>query len=159
MPGRGQTCGYIRVSSLDQNTARQLDGLHVDRIFEDKISSKSADRPQLDAMRVYVRDGDTVVVHSMDRLARNLDDLRKLVRDFTENGIRVQFIKEGLTFTGDDSPWLRSCCQSWEPSRSSSARSFANVRPKAWHRRSRGVCTGVESRLCPRPRQIHSPDA
>ena len=52
----------------------------------------------------YVRDGDTVVVHSMDRLARNLDDLRRLVRDLTGRGVRVRFVKEGLTFTGEDSP-------------------------------------------------------
>jgi DNA invertase Pin-like site-specific DNA recombinase len=53
-------------------------------------------------MLSFVRDGDTVIVHSMDRLARNLDDLRRIVRDLTAKGVRVQFIKEQLTFTGDD---------------------------------------------------------
>jgi len=104
MPAHGQTTGYVRVSSLDQNTARQLDGCQLDKVFTDKISGKNTDRPQLDALRAYVREGDTVMVHSMDRLARNLDDLRKLVREFTDKGVRVQFVKEGLTFTGDDSP-------------------------------------------------------
>jgi DNA invertase Pin-like site-specific DNA recombinase len=52
----------------------------------------------------FVRDGETVVVHSMDRLARTLDDLRRLVRDLTQRGVRVEFVKEQLTFTGEDSP-------------------------------------------------------
>lgn len=52
----------------------------------------------------YAREGDTIVVHSMDRLARNLDDLRRLVTQLTEQQIKVEFIKEGLTFTGEDSP-------------------------------------------------------
>jgi predicted site-specific integrase-resolvase len=73
---RGQRVGYIRVSSAGQNPARQLDGVEVDRVFTDTVSGKSADRPQLAAMLAFVRDGDTVIVHAMDRLARNLDDLR-----------------------------------------------------------------------------------
>lgn len=95
---------YSRVSSADQNTARQLNRCQLDRVFEDKISGKNTDRPQLDALRAFVRDGDTLIVHSKDRLARNLDDLRRLVREFTGKGVRVQFAKKGLTFTGDDSP-------------------------------------------------------
>lgn len=51
--------------------------------------------PQLQALLAYVRDGDTVIVHSMDRLARNLDDLHRLVRELTGRGVAVQFIKEG----------------------------------------------------------------
>lgn len=103
-PSPGQIVGYIRVSSIDQNTVRQLDGHQLDRVFTDKLSGKNTDRPQLDALRAFVREGDTVLVHSLDRLARNLDDLRKLVREFTGNGVRVTFVKEGLTFTGEDSP-------------------------------------------------------
>ncbi len=76
----GQRVGYTRVSTLDQNTGRQLDGVQVDRVFTDSASGRDTSRPQLEAMLAYVRDGDTVVVHSMDRLARNLDDLRALVR-------------------------------------------------------------------------------
>ena len=65
-------------------------------------SGKDLHRPQLDAMIGFVRDGDTVLVHSMDRLARNLDDLRRTVRTLTGKGVRVEFVKEHLTFTGDD---------------------------------------------------------
>jgi len=98
----GQRVGYTRVSSLDQNTDRQLDGVALDRTFTDNASGRSTARPQLEAMLAFVRDGDTVLVHSMDRLARNLDDLRALVRTLTVRGVRVQFLKEQLTFTGDD---------------------------------------------------------
>ena len=96
--------GYIRVSSFDQNTDRQLDGLKLDRVFIDKASGKDINRPELEKLLSYIRPGDTIVVHSMDRLARNLDNLRMLVHEFTSRGIKIQFIKEGLTFTGEDSP-------------------------------------------------------
>ncbi|MRH87620.1 helix-turn-helix domain-containing protein [Nocardia sp. SYP-A9097] len=76
--------GYVRVSAVDQNTARQLDGIAVDKTFTDKMSGKDTDRDQLTAMLGYVREGDTVVVHSMDRLARNLGDLLTLVQDLTD---------------------------------------------------------------------------
>ncbi len=101
MPGGrigGQRVGYTRVSSLDQNTDRQLDGVALDRTFTDNASGRSTARPQLEEMLAFVRDGDTVLVHSMDRLARNLDDLRALVRTLTVRGVRVQFLKEQLTF-------------------------------------------------------------
>lgn len=100
----GQRVGYARVSSLDQNADRQLDGVAVDRTFTDKASGKDAARPHLEQLRAYVREGDTVVVHSMDRLARNLDDLRRLVQELTHKGVRVEFVKEQLVFTGEDSP-------------------------------------------------------
>lgn len=100
----GQRIGYIRVSSVGQNTERQLDSVSVDKKFEDKVSGKSTDRPKLQEMLEFVRDGDTVVVHSMDRLARNLDDLRRLVKTLTNKGVSVEFVKEGLTFTGEDKP-------------------------------------------------------
>ena len=100
----GQRIGYIRVSTIDQHVERQLDGISQDRTFIDKASGKDTKRPQLDLMISYPRDGDTVVVHSMDRLARNLDDLRRIVRTLTGKGVKVEFVKEHLTFTGDDSP-------------------------------------------------------
>jgi len=90
------------VSTLDQNTARELDGIAVDRTFTDKASGKDTRRPQLAAMLGFVRDGDTVIAHSMDRLARNLEDLRRIVRELTAKGVQVQFVKEQLTFTGED---------------------------------------------------------
>jgi DNA invertase Pin-like site-specific DNA recombinase len=100
----GQRIGYIRVSSFDQNPDRQLKGVAVDRVFTDKASGKDVHRPELKALLAFAREGDTVVVHSMDRLARNLDDLRRVVQELTRRGVRMQFIKEGLTFTGEDSP-------------------------------------------------------
>lgn len=98
----GKRAGYIRVSSLDQNTARQLEGVELDKTFSDKASGKDVKRPQLQAALDYLRDGDVLVVHSMDRLARNLDDLRRIVTDLTGRGVQVQFMKEGMLFTGDD---------------------------------------------------------
>ena len=101
---RGQRIGYVRVSSFDQNPERQLDQVQVDKLFTDKASGKDTQRPQLDALLSFAREGDTVVVHSMDRLARNLDDLRRLVQTLTKRGIRIEFVKECLSFTGEDSP-------------------------------------------------------
>lgn len=100
----GQRIGYIRVSTLDQNPDRQLEGVQVGKVFIDKASGKDTQRPQLEALLNYVREGDTLVVHSMDRLARNLDDLRRMVRQLTGRGVRIEFVKESLTFTGEDSP-------------------------------------------------------
>src|SRR3546814_2642756 len=93
---KGQRIGYVRVSTFDQNVDRQLDGQSLDRIFTDKASGKDINRPELDAMLAFAREGDTVVVHSMDRLARNLDDLRKLVQSLTKRGVRIEFVKERL---------------------------------------------------------------
>ena len=100
----GQRIGYIRVSTLDQNTERQLDGIAVDKTFTDKASGKDTKRPQLEMMISFVRSGDTVIVHSMDRLARNQDDLHHIVQKLTAKGVRIEFLKEHLTFTGEDSP-------------------------------------------------------
>jgi DNA invertase Pin-like site-specific DNA recombinase len=100
----GQRIGYVRVSTFDQNPERQLDGVQVVRVFTDKASGKDIQRPELERLLSFVREGDTVVVHSMDRLARNLDDLRRVVHSLAERGVRMEFVKEGLTFTGEDSP-------------------------------------------------------
>ncbi|ALY00172.1 recombinase family protein [Acinetobacter baumannii] len=100
----GQRIGYIRVSTFDQNPERQLEGVKVDRAFSDKASGKDVKRPQLEALISFARTGDTVVVHSMDRLARNLDDLRRIVQTLTQRGVHIEFVKEHLSFTGEDSP-------------------------------------------------------
>ncbi|MCC6742306.1 MAG: recombinase family protein [Acidobacteria bacterium] len=100
----GQRVGYVRVSTFDQNPERQLDGADVDKVFTDKASGKGILRPELEQLLKFVRDGDTVVVHSMDRLARNLDDLRRPVKMLTGRGVRVEFVKEHLTFSGEDAP-------------------------------------------------------
>jgi len=101
---KGQKIGYVRVSAFEQNVDRQLDGIALDRVFTDRASGKDVGRPQLAALLSFIREGDTLVVHSMDRLARNLDDLRKLVQSLTRQGIRIEFVKESLSFTGEDSP-------------------------------------------------------
>ncbi len=101
---QGHRIGYIRVSSFDQNPERQLEQVEVSKVFTDKASGKDTERPALEELLAFVREGDTVVVHSMDRLARNLDDLRRLVQQLTKRGVRIEFVKECLTFTGEDSP-------------------------------------------------------
>ena len=96
--------GYIRVSTVDQNTARQLAdlGFELDQIFEDKASAKNTQRPQLQEMIKYVREGDLLYVHSMDRLARNLADLLQLVTEITGKGVTIHFMKESLTFAPNE---------------------------------------------------------
>lgn len=98
----GKRIGYVRVSTLDQNESRQLEGVQLDKRFVDKASGKDTKRPQLQAALDYVRDGDVLLVHSMDRLARNLDDLRRIVMELTGRGVVVEFVKEHLTFTSED---------------------------------------------------------
>ncbi len=95
---------YIRVSTVEQNTERQLSGCGItfDKVYEDKASGGSTKRPELAKLMDYAREGDTIHVHSIDRLARSLDDLRKLVTDWNNRGITVRFHKEGLNFTSDD---------------------------------------------------------
>ncbi|MBU1344164.1 MAG: recombinase family protein [Proteobacteria bacterium] len=91
--------GYIRVSSISQNDARQLDGVPLDKVFKEKISGKSIKRPGLEKCLDYIREGDTLHIHSMDRLARNLKDLQNIVDDLTGQGVTIQFHKENLIFS------------------------------------------------------------
>ncbi|WP_143253805.1 recombinase family protein [Alkanindiges hydrocarboniclasticus] len=100
-----QTVGYIRVSSVDQNTERQLVGLKLDKVFTDKISGAKKNRPALDELIEYVREGDTVLVHSMDRMARDLENLINIVKTLNGKGVTVKFNKENITFTANsDNP-------------------------------------------------------
>lgn len=103
MTQRTQTVGYVRVSSDDQNLARQLEAIgEVDRVFSDKVSGGSRDsRVALDECIKYIRDGDTIRVASMDRLARSLRDMRAIVDEVIAKGAAVQFIKEGQTYSPD----------------------------------------------------------
>ena len=103
-PDIGQRIGYRRVSTLDQSTARQLEGIRLNKCFTDQASGKDTNRPQLRAALDYCREGDTLVVHSMDRLARSLVDLRQLVNELTGRGVAVEFVKENLRFVGEDAP-------------------------------------------------------
>ena len=94
--------GYIRVSSNNQNTDRQLESIALEKVFTEKQSGKSSsDRPQLQECLSWIREGDTLHVHSIDRLARNLVDLQNLVTTITTKGVTLKFHKEGLAFTGD----------------------------------------------------------
>lgn len=101
---KGQNVGYVRVSSIDQNTARQLDGIPLDTTFEDHCSGKDTNRPQLKACLRHLRKDDRLHVHSIDRLARSLKDLQAVVEELVEQGISVQFHKENLIFSGDSNP-------------------------------------------------------
>ena len=94
--------GYRRVSTIDQNLDRQ-DMSGVDRVFEDKASGKDTDRVALQDMIAFVRTGDAVVVHSIDRLARDLRDLQSIITTLNEKGVSVEFISERLVFSGDAS--------------------------------------------------------
>lgn len=94
----GQHVGYTRVSTLDQRTDRQLEGVALDRVFEEKASGKDTKRPVLTECMAYVRQGDTLHVHSIDRLCRNLADLLRIVTELRERGVCVRFHKENLSF-------------------------------------------------------------
>jgi DNA invertase Pin-like site-specific DNA recombinase len=108
----GQQVGYRRVSSKDQNLDRQLAGIELDRVFNEKASASTAHRPELKACLDYVREGDTLHVHAMDRLARNLTDLTATVDILTASGVTVQFHNEGMAFSGkDDTPMNRFMLQ------------------------------------------------
>jgi DNA invertase Pin-like site-specific DNA recombinase len=96
--------GYLRSSSIDQNTDRQLSDIMLKKVFTDKCSGKDTDRPALTDLLEWIRKGDTVHVHSIDRLARNLKDLQALVETITGKGASLIFHKENLTFTGAESP-------------------------------------------------------
>lgn len=101
----GHNIGYIRVSTLDQNTERQLADLELHKVFEDKASGKDTKRPALDECLGYLREGDTLFVHSIDRLARNLEDLQRIIRELTGKGVAVRFVKESLSFqAGKNNP-------------------------------------------------------
>jgi DNA invertase Pin-like site-specific DNA recombinase len=94
----GKKVGYVRVSSTGQNTERQLDGLKLDKIFTEKASAATTKRPELKRCLEYLREDDELYVHSIDRLARNLQDLLEIVTSLKEKGIPVHFVKEQLDF-------------------------------------------------------------
>lgn len=102
----GQNVGYIRVSSVDQNEERQIEGIKaagipLDKTFIDKLSGKDTKRPALAECLRYMREGDTLICHSIDRLARNLRDLQEIIDGLQEKNVAVRFIKEALHFSAD----------------------------------------------------------
>lgn len=96
----GWNIAYKRVSTVDQNTERQLEGagIEFDKVYEDKAGGGDLKRPQFQKMMDNLRPGDTIHVHSMDRLARNLKDLLDCVDRITRAGAGIRFVKENLTF-------------------------------------------------------------
>lgn len=100
-PAPGQIIGYARVSSADQNLDRQLAALEeagVQKIWHEKVSGATRDRPELARVMEYVREGDTLVVASMDRLARSVPDLYAIVEELNDKGVVVRFLKEGQLY-------------------------------------------------------------
>lgn len=100
---KGQNVGYVRVSSISQNTERQLADVPLDSIFTDKVSGKNIERPELARCISHLREGDILHVHSIDRLARNLKDLQGIVETLTAKGVSVNFHKENLIFESSNS--------------------------------------------------------
>lgn len=94
--------GYVRVSTVEQNPEsqiRELQSHQVEKIFEDRVSGKSIERPQLKSLMEYAREEDEIYVYCLDRMARNLLDLRGLIDYFLSKGVSIRFLKEGLVFS------------------------------------------------------------
>lgn len=103
----GQVVGYARVSTDDQNLARQVDQLKAAgafAVYTEKISGSTRNRPQLEEVLRYLRRGDQLVVTSMDRLARSLVDLHAIVDDLVSRGVSVKFLREGQVYFGHADP-------------------------------------------------------
>lgn len=109
-PISGQILGYARVSSASQNLERQRAALHdagVQKLWEDTITGATRDRPALNQVLDYAREGDLLVVVSMDRLARSVPDLHSIVSTLTDRGVAVKFLKENQTYTANSDPTSR----------------------------------------------------
>lgn len=100
----GKRIGYARVSTVDQNPERQLENVQLDKKFTDYASGSSTKRPQLQQMLEFVREDDIVFIHSMDRLGRNLKDIKNLVDYLLEKKVKIEFIKENLKFASKSDP-------------------------------------------------------
>ena len=122
--------GYLRVSSYSQNTDRQLRDIDLDKTFEEKASAKNSNRPQLVACMEWLRDADVLHVHSIDRLARNLQDLQHIVQTLTDKGVTVVFHKENLTFSGGTSDPMKTLMLQMMGAFSEFERSLINERRK-----------------------------
>lgn len=101
---KGKRIGYIRVSTVDQNTARQLEDIVLDKIFTDHFTGKILERPQLQLMLDYMREDDHVLVHSLDRLGRNNKDLLNLVDQILSKGVSIEFVKENIKLNSKSDP-------------------------------------------------------
>jgi DNA invertase Pin-like site-specific DNA recombinase len=122
--------GYLRVSSYSQNLDRQLRDIDLDKVFEEKASAKDTNRPQLVACMEWLRDADVLHVHSIDRLARNLQDLQHIVQTLTDKGVTIRFHKENLTFAGGTSDPMNTLMLQMMGAFSEFERSLINERRK-----------------------------
>jgi len=91
---------YLRVSTILQNTERQLVDVVCDRLYEDKLSGKDTNRPQFQLMMSNLRAGDVINVHSLDRVGRNTKDILEIVKTVKDKGCLIHFHKENLKFDG-----------------------------------------------------------
>ena len=96
--------GYTRVSTADQSTDRQLDSVKLDKTFTDKVSGSIKERPELTKLIAQVRTGDVIHVHSIDRIARNLQHLQEMITEINAIGVAVHFHKENMIFDGSNNP-------------------------------------------------------
>ena len=94
---------YLRVSTILQNTERQLVDVVCDRLYEDKLSGKDTNRPQFQLMMNNLRSGDVINVHSLDRVGRNTKDILEIVQEVKDKGCQIYFHKENLKFDGTKS--------------------------------------------------------
>lgn len=101
-PSPHRRLGYVRRSPVGQATDGQLDGVGIDKRYEDCASAKDADRPQLRRLLDDAGEGDVLYVESLDRLARDLHDLLALVRQLTRKGVRIEFVRDHLVLGGED---------------------------------------------------------
>ncbi|EMV9367291.1 recombinase family protein [Vibrio alginolyticus] len=107
-----QKVGYIRVSSADQNVDRQLVGIELDKTFVEKMSAKVVrNRPVLAECISYLRLGDELYVHSIDRLARNLLDLQSIIGEINNKGASIKFVSEKLEFSTKEDPFAQLTMQ------------------------------------------------
>lgn len=97
--------GYVRVSTHDQHMDRQLEGLSLDRVYRDAVSGKDTNRPELQKCLASLHSGDTLHVHSIDRLTRNLRDLLHLLEEMARKEVSVRFHKEKFLFASTSSPF------------------------------------------------------
>lgn len=94
----GERIGYRRVSTTDQSTDRQLEGIKLDHVFTDKMSGKDMERPELQSMIAYVRKGDHIYVHELSRLGRSVIDLHQIVKQLLEKDVSITFVKEKMDY-------------------------------------------------------------
>ena len=103
----GQNVGYTRVSCEKQKSIRQLEDVQLDKVFSEVFTGKVKVREQLDACLAYLREGDTLHLHSIDRLARNLRSLQEIVDMLVAKGVTVKFHSENLTFGLNECPFSK----------------------------------------------------